>query len=140
MQTPDTEQRPTLVPDPLDVPRPSRPSSPSDRPPIPDRAATPPEGTAAANGASGVPYDSGRERLRMALDRALYGAALAAIVYLQRHGQLDVGVGALILLVVGLRPHALADVLVARTGAARGAAAIVSVGAAGAAWRSLFGT
>lgn len=101
--------------------------------------ATPPEGTAAANGASGVPYDSGRERLGMALDRALYGAALAAIVYLQRHGQLDVGVGALILLVVGLRPHALADVLVARTGA-RGAAAIVSVGAVGAAWRSLFGT
>lgn len=140
-----TGPRPTIVPDPLDVPRTSRPSSPSDRPPIPDRPATPPEGSpAAASGATAPPYDAARERLRMTLDRILYGAALASIVFLQCRGQLDVGVGALILLVVGLRPHALADVLVARTGAARGAAAIVSVGAASGAaaatWRSLFGT
>ena len=116
---------------------------PSERPP---RVTTPPGGVSSLPVAA---IDLWRDRARTVLDRFIYLAALVAIVYLRRFDMLDVGTGGLILLVCGVRPHNVGDVIAARVGAAgpsagpRASAVVGAVGAVGAGaitWRSIFGT
>ena len=110
---------------------------PSERPP---RVTTPPGGVSSLPVAA---IDLWRDRARTVLDRFIYFGALVAIVYLRRHDQLDVGTGGLILLVCGVRPHNVGDVLAARVGGAtvpRASAVVGAVGAGALSWRSFFGT
>jgi hypothetical protein len=78
---------------------------------------------------SGAPtyHDPWRDRLRVVMDRGLYLAGLAALVYLARIGKLDVGTTAAVLLVTGVRPHNLFEAAqAARGGSAPGARAGLS--------------
>lgn len=115
---------------------PAEVASVSERPP---RATTPPGGVPSQPEA---PHDPWRDRIRTGLDRLIYLAALAALVYLRRHDQLDVGSVAAILLVAGVRPHNLLDAVGAMRGGGGGAARAVvgAVGAGALSWRSFFGT
>ena len=134
-------ERLTLVPTASAEPPPPieiRPAPPSDRPP---RETTPPGGVPSHPVAA---IDLWRDRARTVLDRVIYLAALAAIVYLRMHDKLDWGTGGLILLVCGVRPHNVGDVLAARAGGlgntARAGAFVGAVGVGALSWRSLFGT
>lgn len=138
--------RPSPAPDaPWSEPAPPRtsavasiePAIPSERPP---RVTTPPGGVSSLPVAA---IDLWRDRARTVLDRFIYFGALVAIVYLRRHDQLDVGTGGLILLVCGVRPHNVGDVLAARVGGGavpRASAVVGAVGAGALSWRSFFGT
>lgn len=113
------------------------PTPPSERPP---RVTTPPGGVPSQPEA---PYDVWRDRIRTTLDRFIYFAALVAIVYLRRFDMLDVGTGGLILLVCGVRPHNVGDVIAARVGGSnvhRAGAVVGAVGAGAITWRSFFAT
>ncbi len=115
-----------------------RPAPPSDRPP---RETTPPGGVPSHPVAA---IDLWRDRARTVLDRFIYFAALVAIVYLRLHDKLDVGTGGLVLLVCGVRPHNVGDVLAARAGGlgntARAGAVVGAVGVGALSWRSFFAT
>lgn len=110
---------------------------PSERPP---RVTTPPGGVPSQPVAA---IDLWRDRARTVLDRFIYFGALLALVYLRRHDQLDVGTVAAILLVCGVRPHNVGDVLAARVSGGhvtRASAVVGAVGAGALTWRSFFGT
>jgi hypothetical protein len=70
-------------------------------------------------------HDPVRDRMRVVGDRVIYSIALGCATWLKAHGHLDWDVAALILLVSGVRPANLLDVLAAR-GGGRGASLVVA--------------
>lgn len=61
------------------------------------------------------PANPARDVARTIADRVLYALAVGAVVYLQLRGKLDTTIVAVLLVLVGLRPHNLGSAIVQRT-------------------------